>query len=66
MLEMKRSYQPQEVVFRLARELFAAGERESIIQLVKTFRRKIKASARNRWLGQFANDEPPDFEDYCC
>ena len=66
MLQMKREYQPQEVVFRLARELFDSGERESIVQLIKGFKRKIKTSARNRWLAQIANDEPPDFEDYCC
>jgi len=64
MLEMKRGYQPQETVFRLARELFELGERESIVQLVRSFKGKIKASARKRWLEQISNNEPPDFEDY--
>lgn len=66
MLIMKREYQPQEVVFRLARELFDVGERESIVQLIEGFKRKIKTSARSRWLALIAKNEPPDFEDYCC
>lgn len=66
MLEMKRGYEPQPVVFRLARELFDAGEREPIIQLIKSFKRKLKTPVRNRWLQQIANNQPPDFEDYCC
>lgn len=66
MLEMKRGYQPQEVVFRLAGELFDAGERESIAQLIRSFKKKVRTSARNRWLKQIANDERPDFRDYCC
>lgn len=66
MLRMKRGYHPQEIVFRLARELFDKGERESIVQLVRSFKRKVRASARNRWLKQIANDERPDFQDYCC
>lgn len=66
MLEMKRGYMPQEVVFRLARELFDVGERDSIVQLINGFKRKIKASVRNRWLEQIARNEPPDFQDYCC
>lgn len=65
MLEMKRGYQPQEVIFRLARELFDLGERESIIQLIKSFKRKVRTSARNRWLNQVENDERPDFDDWC-
>ncbi len=66
MLEMKRGYQPQEVVFRLAGELFDAGERESIAQLIKSFKKKLKKSVRDRWLKQIANDERPDFNEYCC
>lgn len=66
MLEMKRGYQPQEIVFRLAGELFDAGERESIAQLIRSFKRKVRTSARNRWLKQIANDERPDFKDWCC
>lgn len=66
MSEMKPGYQPQQIVFRLARELFDAGERDSIIKLIKSLKSKIKTSARNRWLEQIANNEPPDFEDYCC
>lgn len=65
MLEMKRGYQPQEVVFRLAGELFDMGERESIVRLIRNFKRKLKTSARDRWLKQIANDERPDFNDYC-
>lgn len=66
MLEMKRGYEPQSVVFRLARELFDVGEREPIIQLIKSFKRKLKTPVRNRWLQQIANNQPPDFDDYCC
>ena len=66
MLETKRGYQPQEVVFRLARELFGLGERESIVQLVRSFKGRINTSARKRWLDQIANNELPDFEDYYC
>ncbi|MDR3616024.1 MAG: hypothetical protein P4L53_20875 [Candidatus Obscuribacterales bacterium] len=62
MLKMKRGYEPQNVVFRLARELFDEGERDSIVELIMNFKRKIKASTRNRWLKQIANDEAPDFE----
>jgi tetratricopeptide (TPR) repeat protein len=65
MLEMKRGYQPQEIVFRLAKELFELGERESIVQLVRSFKGKIKASVRKHWLEQIENNEIPDFEDYC-
>lgn len=65
MLEMKRGYQPQEIVFRLARELFDLGERESIVQLIKSFKRKIRTSARKRWIDQVENDERPDFSDWC-
>jgi hypothetical protein len=66
MLKTKRGYGPQPVVFRLARELFDSGERESIVQLIKGFKRKIKTSTKNQWLAQIANNEPPGFEDYCC
>jgi len=66
MLVMKSGYRPQPVVFRLARELFDLGERESIVQLIGNFKRKIKTSARKLWLDQIAKNEPPDFEDYCC
>ena len=65
MLEMKRGYQPQETVFRLARELFDLGERESIIQLIKSFKRKISTNARKRWLNQVEMGEQPDFNDWC-
>lgn len=65
LLETKRGYVPQEVVFRLARELFDAGERDSIAQLVRSFKRRISTCAKNRWLAQIANDERPDFQDWC-
>lgn len=67
MLEVKRGYQPQPIVFRLARELFDAGERESVGQLIKGFNRKIKSCARKRLLEQISRDQPPEFEvaDYC-
>jgi 3,4-dihydroxy-2-butanone 4-phosphate synthase len=57
--------EPNHVVFKLARELFDLGERESLIQLIGILKRKIKASARKRWLVQLANEEPPDFADDC-
>jgi hypothetical protein len=66
MSEMKRGYGPQHVVFRLATELFDVGERDSIIQLIGSFKNKIKTSTRDRWLEQIANNAPPDFKDYCC
>jgi len=66
MLRMKRGYLPQPLVFRLSGELFDAGERESIAQLIKSFKKKVRTSARTRWLKQIADDERPDFEDYCC
>ena len=65
MLKMEFGFHPQAVVFRLARELFDVGERDSIVQLVESFKRSIKTAARKRWLEQIANNQPPDFEDYC-
>lgn len=62
MLEMKPGYGAPSVVFRLAGELFDAGERESIVQLIKSLEPMIKVSDRDRWLNQIANDERPDFE----
>jgi hypothetical protein len=64
LLRQKRGYEPQQVVFRLARELFELGERESIIELIYSFKSKIKKSMRNRWLEQIAIDELPDFEQH--
>jgi hypothetical protein len=52
-------------MFRLARELFDLGERESIVQFITILKKRIKASERKRWLEQIANGETPDFEDYC-
>ncbi|HEY9712655.1 MAG TPA: hypothetical protein V6C72_04250 [Chroococcales cyanobacterium] len=57
---------PYPSMFRLATELFEAGERDCVISLIRRFGRRIKKSARERWLEQIANDEPPDFRDYCC
>jgi hypothetical protein len=66
MLEMRPGYQPQAVVLRLASELFALGERDSIVELITGFKGKIRKSVRDRWLRQIANNEPPDFDDFCC
>jgi len=57
--------QPIPAVFRLAQELFDAGEGESIAELIRRFGRRIKKSARIRWLDQIENGEPPDFRDWC-
>lgn len=64
MLVMKRGYGTHEITFRLARELFDAGERESIVQLINSYKGKIRAPMRNRWLKQIANDQAPDFQEY--
>lgn len=64
MLEMRPGYRAQDVVFRLAGELFDSGERESIAQLIRSLKGKVRASVRNRWLKQIASDQRPDFKDY--
>jgi hypothetical protein len=57
---------PLPAVFRLATELFHAGYKTSVINLIYNFKRRINKSARTRWLEQVANDQPPDFCDHCC
>ena len=37
---------------------------QTLCAQIKNFKRKIKTSAKNRWLQQIANDEAPDFNDY--
>lgn len=63
LLKAKSAYLPLDVTFRLAKELFDAGERDSIVQLIMNLKKRTtKASARKRWLKQIANDERPDFD----
>lgn len=64
LLKMERGYQPQEIVLRLAGELFDAGERESIVQFIENFKGKVKKSWRERWIKQIANNERPAFEEF--
>lgn len=62
MLKMKPESYATALAFRFANELFDWGERESIVQFIKNLKGTFKASNRNRWLEQIANDERPDFK----
>jgi tetratricopeptide (TPR) repeat protein len=63
LLRMEKGYESNPWTWRLAKELYGHGERQSIIECIRLYEHKVSKKIRQRWISLIEQDQMPDFSE---